>query len=519
MKKIKFLIASMLGAIALVFACVLGTRVNATVDSTDNTKASWNRSDRADILQSNKASGVTYSTASSWNDCSTFDIKNTIILIPVPQSSEGTIYIKSTQTNASKKVTLLSSSGSNTTTTVEMNKNEEESASFDSGNIINHNNSGKYYIGFTDSGTDCKIDTIRIVLETGAYVSQVELSYYLKGSDSSFYSIKINSGSSYTPLAYKWGYDITGYYTDSNCSTEWNNSSAINSDTSIYCTFSAWNNKFGDDGYTFPNSSIVDAKNCFGEQISDVTVSLTNSIYVLSQKVSFTTQTIDEEVFNVFKVDKPGVENGAVSKTIIVNATEAGVLKIEANGNNNERSVSLYPTALKSGELDSAINTSEDKTVKKGKGIVNIIIPAAGSYCIGFSGSANVFSLEFTPYISNSATTTVDVEKSGDEVRFITTVSGVEIANIKSLELVLWKNEVLDENKNANNLQMTTLYTSVINASKTYAGGTNIYYGIVKISDVSKLKTRSINTLCFNVIVTFQDNSTKSMDNNLEFDL
>lgn len=72
MKKIKFLIASMIGAIALVFACVIGTRVNAATGSyVDNTYDSdadntgWTYTD------------VSTSTVSTWDDISVGQLPST----------------------------------------------------------------------------------------------------------------------------------------------------------------------------------------------------------------------------------------------------------------------------------------------------------------------------------------------------------------------------------------------------------------------------------------------------------
>ena len=129
-------------------------------------------------------------------------------------------------------------------------------------------------------------------------------------------------------------------------------------------------------------------------------------------------------------------------------------------------------------------------------------------------GEDRLIRIDFIDPIADDATISVDAEKNSDstELRFITTLEGVELSKVQSIELVLWKDSVADSNKNKGHLLMTSVYSSISNAdpSSSYAGGTNIYYGIVKISDADNF-VGSITTIYFNTIVTYTDGSTASM--------
>lgn len=588
MKKIKFLIASMLGAIALVFACVLGTNVNAADLQISFTSNAYNSA----VLKTTSAGSATISNVSNgevngWyiptavsnvsvpseyyvsfasassgkitkignatNDAqvanipSKFKANITIsssnvngyvcAMSPIDGLDKITFTINNTKTKSGETFVLVTSDGTNyykigdtletaslnLTKTITLNQLNE---------VLEANN-------VTGASTNTKIGYA--VILTAANKSNIctdtwNTTYYKTiQTDATTYDVKFYdvNNNELTDLAKTiaenekvsqpsaptiFGKQLKHWAVGSAAGAAYNFSQAVTSDLNLYAVYEDYET----DNYSLTVSYMKYAGDYYGTSNITADKPLTPTKYtfvygdVNKNYFASDTKSVGSYGNSTYAIKLAGSVQTNGGSSLNINLDKVGKFTIYArSGSDTARKIRFYTPGTQNAAFESADTVTNDNAVQS----VTVDVTSTGEYNIGSNGGVYIYAIIFTPYISNDATTTVDVEKSGDEVRFITTVSGVEIANIKSLELVLWKNEVLDENKNANNLQMTTLYTSVINATKTYNGGTNIYYGIVKIYDVSNLKARSINKLCFNVIVTFQDNSTKSMDNALEFEI
>lgn len=104
MKKIKLFIASMLGAIALVFACVLGTRVNAYTEDIEiqyTALTAWAPS--TPKIYSDDVNGITITSGKRLQSKSTGDV----------QDSEGNNYSNAGQLDNGNTLTITTSSKSN----------------------------------------------------------------------------------------------------------------------------------------------------------------------------------------------------------------------------------------------------------------------------------------------------------------------------------------------------------------------------------------------------------------------
>ncbi len=552
MKKIKFLIASMLGAIALVFACVLGTKVNALTNQTTYDTTHDYSISIGSLVTAYSSYGSVHSGAAQTvtNDIVAFGgnynwYDESITAHVSPTNNTGCTFNSFTVPTSSRSVTFKVPSGQSQISVevylLAMNK---------AGNDHNYSLKTSGTLACTiSSGTasNLKLDGTEATLSAIAgdtTVHKVTFNY------SANVTMSVASGLAVVGIAADnvavSGHVITYY--DSDKTTTLGTSSAENGETTtaianpkapIGKTFDKWLKVSDDKAFDF-SSAITSDLSLYASYKTDpnyvvgdgytLDSALLGALYGQGYTSKFESTTTLPDTHFAILLNTTIVEVSGTPKTyhlntggggdntkrgISITTTGAGTITFIADGNGSDRVATISKMVNSTNTDQQTYNLSKNDSTTE----YTFTVEAAGTYYLYGAGTINIYSIEFALYISNDATTTVDVEKSGDEVRFITTVSGVEIANIKSLELVLWKNEVLDENKNANNLQMTTLYTSVINATKTYNGGTNIYYGIVKISGTDKLKARSITKLCFNVIVTFQDNSTKSMDNNLEFTL
>lgn len=185
MKKIKFLIASMLGAIALVFACVLGTRVNATTyndygtytdTNGDLTEQHWSfptsgystkSLSNNDIL---KGGIIVNGVGSSSNHLQAgyLSLKSgMILLIPVLDNSTGIVTVTATSGNTSRYLDLNNGGvgSSDHSSVVDGDTKTYMNTSGRSiryhSNQITKNDNGSF-LSFTAGGGECKVGSIVI---------------------------------------------------------------------------------------------------------------------------------------------------------------------------------------------------------------------------------------------------------------------------------------------------------------------------------------------------------------------
>lgn len=212
MKKIKFLITSMLGAIALVFACVLGTRVNAANNTTNgsyvvsNNKktATWNFSDNVptsnfDISNGNGIQGIINTSSNPVTYKSSdkalslpiqADNVSANIHIPVPSAeSAGTISFTASQDKSARTMYLMHG---DTKTDKSVSLAKSTSFTFTKDDLTLYNE--HYYVRFdsiqdlTDNNKgDIKWKTISITLSSDDQfsVKQYTVTYDVDGETTS----------------------------------------------------------------------------------------------------------------------------------------------------------------------------------------------------------------------------------------------------------------------------------------------------------------------------------------------
>lgn len=115
----------------------------------------------------------------------------------------------------------------------------------------------------------------------------------------------------------------------------------------------------------------------------------------------------------------------------------------------------------------------------------------------------NVKVVENVDNIAKNALVNIDAEMNTDKsvLRLITTISGVELASIEKIELILLKDGVATKDP----VYVSTVYTSVSGAADLYEEGTNTYFGITKISKAQSIKN---SVITMNVVVTFTGDVT-----------
>ncbi|MBQ7640832.1 MAG: InlB B-repeat-containing protein [Acholeplasmatales bacterium] len=529
MKKIKFLIASMLGAIALVFATVFGTRVNAasyeqgnvnvtTTTNTNDTKT-WTFTTGTDITFSNgddlygiyifKGNNKVTMKA---NDClDMYTDKNTsggdggsYIYVPIPEdTTSGSLTVLWTSNNSNRGL-YLTSTGDDTY--VLSNKTTGATVAFDSTNINSDSTYGTYlklYSYASDGKSkENKLASIKAVVVGDSYetvAADVNIDIYDGSTVFSTQTVKEGSYLTYTPT--KLGYVFDGYYTDSGLQTsfDYENTSITSSITTLYAKFTA------DSNYVVASENSLDGTivsymlDKLGTSNLPSEVKVTDTIYTLLTATKMQTSSSVACV----------ATGGAVSttnKSIKIEAPAAGkiVVSMTTQGDSarNAKFINSSSTAITA----SSGNVAWDATAAANYEVRTIEYPveSAGSYYIGGDNGMRIFSIEFVAAMSNGTQAAVQAEKNstGDTVRFIggMLLNDLDLANVQSIELIL----KLDGVATSKQIFLTTCYTSVTGASISCPETKGVYYVIYRVTGVKDLT----GTISKQLKVTFTDGST-----------
>ena len=187
MRKIKLLIASMIGAIALVFACVFGTRVDAdgqygkyTVTNTETVStAVWDFSNADDMPSANvTVKGLTDNTLYGIGGDASKGItlkaseknisnnKTGVLYVPVPSAdAAGTITLLGSSSNSARTLTLAvvtQNEGSTLTDKVYEYSSSAVNITFDSSYITTSGST--YWLKFDPNGEEVKLKKITVAL-------------------------------------------------------------------------------------------------------------------------------------------------------------------------------------------------------------------------------------------------------------------------------------------------------------------------------------------------------------------
>ena len=285
MKKIKFLIAGLFSAIALVFACVVGTRVNAatiefgtvsvsTASYTGDTKT-WGFTTNLPGSNTNIAVGSDINGIVSAKDgvngtkAAVIQIKNSAsngydtypgaeFLVPVPSAdSTGTV----TRTgNASGERFLALGSNNPVALASPMTFNFTSADIETNPTLSNNSNVSGYFLRFIVSGGEAKTYGISVQVKDGTSTyGAADIKYTVTYMDGTT-TLKTDndavegSGISYTPK--KYGYDFEGWYTEAGLSNKIDTKTyEVTSDVTLYAKWTAWSNtSIGE--YTLTNNAI-----------------------------------------------------------------------------------------------------------------------------------------------------------------------------------------------------------------------------------------------------------------------
>lgn len=601
MKKIKLLIASLFGAIALVFACVVGGKVNAetgtyydkTFDSSSS-NTGWTYSDVSSnssfedakntyndstanvsvgklssggIIKSptfaNEASQIAvtvyvgttgssnglpflikgyngddlittvtgYTPKSKVLGCACSDANNTAattgftisntsnqtythFVVTHEQSSKGLCFVEIGYTTTDAVIkTVTSISATNDTAyyvgdTFASSGFEVTATYSDSTNAVLP--SSKYTVSVKDSNNESVTGAFEA---TGSYTATIVLNddntisttcnftvsatytitYYLDGvlehTDS---SAKGGSKITYKPTLVNQGFD--GWYTDSQCTEKLASTFTVSENKSLYA-------KTVPLTYELTNAYIQDNHTEYGTNVlTSDTDYLSNTIFKATTGCQFGTSssTYGSTTYNYLIKTNGSSYNGTNKRTIEFVAPSDGFVTIWVASNSDDgRVVRLYKNNVAVSGCEAGFAAT--------KTIYEIVwnVEAGATYDIGASNGIMFYNVKFTKGMSADTTASVFAEKNtaGDTLRFVGTLTGItDLANISSIELILEKDGVAT----ANQIFLTTCYTSVTGASQTCASADNTYYVVFRITGVKGLT----GTITKQLKLTFTDGST-----------
>ena len=323
----------------------------------------------------------------------------------------------------------------------------------------------------------------------------------------------IQDGDKIDALDNMYAYTFAGYYTDQDYETVFDyENTTITSDITLYAR---WNSLgYFTNDYLLSTTCLNPLATSIGSSTALESDLKVNSIYTIltgckgytSNGGAITTNGGLAVTQKGLKVDLSNVTKGSL------------IVKISCGGNSarNAKLINSGGTAITaySGNVEWPTDSEDWYTVRT----ISYPIDNPGVYYLGGDNSMRIFSVQYTPYITSdtSAEVTAYQNTAKTSLMFVGKLTGItDIANIKSIELVLTKNEVAANQ----NLSLTTCYTSVTYTKSdstedttTYAAATNTYYVIGKITGIDSTIFPDNTAITCKLVVTFTDDSTTTSE-------
>lgn len=526
MRKIKLLIASMIGAIALVFAAVIGTKVFAadavdgtysvtaesfyTYDSTkdpgtkrnpDNITAgifSWTSGTKTNNYADygyKGGSSTSNPTDLSWNHeiivGGTRKITVTIGTLASGQRAECTVY------GYSENKTIKINGVSKTSTTKwEVTSATETITSGTSFDI--------------DLVTNYVLLQIDVVISTNTSSTFYDVNYY--DGENLVHTASVEEGTTTTAYSYsgsRWGYDFV-QWVDSN-DNPFDFDTPIDGDLNLYATYAAWSSSVISDSNTLDLSLMGKGYGIYGNTATgESTYVLTGTIYTVnSGNTCFETTTTTVGDFGTSSAAiKTGGSLNNHKNGISLTVSKAGTLTVWAkNGSSGSRTFALYEDGDTS-KVEASASTSSLAGF-------TLEISKAGTYELGSADGSMWFyyiSFEEEPTIADDVTLAFDAQYNelatadSTKLRFIGTIDGVaysDYANISKIEFSF------TFNGKGRTVEVSRLYKSIVNNETTIkAAGDNKMYVIYQLNNINKTAYQGLALTNCKFTVTFTDDST-----------
>ncbi|MDE7100675.1 MAG: hypothetical protein K2O05_02345, partial [Anaeroplasmataceae bacterium] len=225
----------------------------------------------------------------------------------------------------------------------------------------------------------------------------------------------------YTPSVKMWGFDITGYYTDPECTSEFVNGSKLTEDTSLYVATTAWPSVENPNVLTSEMVGKLNGVYNLGQEEIQLT-----SVYSVLTGCSYNTS-------NSKPVIATGGRGTTSSNAVKIQVTSAGTLTANMIMGSDQRSIKLLDSegnevSVASGnpEWDTTGGSWQERTLTYAL--------EEGTYYLGGSNAVRVFSLEFVPAPAVDAHIYQQEGTNAEGttfVRYITIVNGIDEADLE----------------------------------------------------------------------------------------
>lgn len=516
MRKIKLLIASMIGAIALVFTAIFGgANVNAATYSNDNRTSTWANDSRTGILVQTSApsSGIDYSKAFGDMPSGQVKLQRKIMLIPVPSAAaEGQVSFTADGENNTRFLYLLTYDSTNQAPVYSTNNTkvtytkEVKTINFTTDNVIPRENN--YYVGLATTDD-----------------------YKIAGKDISV-TLTEACGVTYTPTVVKCTvkYDLNGGTYDSKTSIP--DEEDIVAGSTINLPDASKISK-GD-------TVFIGWKNTAGDVISSSTttykVSASTTLTAIFQygAVEKGVYTIDPSVvtdltslayFNIVGSEQVFVDQGTIklnsngSKTsnninIVIPANSTADLTVIGKGGSSS-GTSKYKV-----EFDSATEIAfpeKDTTTVISKNFT-FVNNTEDEKVLYIYRSSNTVRLSYISVTVRDNSTYDNVElnllKQFDDdtnptkLRLIGEIKGVAFDDYSNISSVLIS---MDFNGNHYEKYCYKLYKSVATIDNSLSGGTDTMYTVLTITGIGDYVGKSKKITNIKMTVNYEDGMTKTV--------
>lgn len=532
MRKIKLLIASMVGAIALVFACVLGTRVNAATAAVDGTYTVYANSfyttsstGTSKIACDTQESGIFKFTTTGTNYYYTYGqraslqgktLTNTYTDLAETWADTNEIMMGGGRTLTVTTGTLATGQSATCTVygyadgskTVTINGVQSTPSAYTVTAVTQKVSSGSSFtIGLVTNFVLLQVD---VVISTDTSSTYYDVNFY--DGEEIVHTDSVIEGGKATAFSYagsRWNYNFDKWLDSNDEEFDFANTT-ITSETNLYASYVAWGTDVIADSNTLDLSLMTKGYQIFGTGTSTSNRVLEGTIYtVLKGNTCYasTKTTVGDLGTSTAAIKTAGGLNNhqnGVSFTV----SNPGTLTVWAkNGSDGSRTFGLYK--------DGDTSTAEDTASVSSLAEFTLDISAAGTYELGSTAGSVYFyyiSFEEEPTIADDVTLTFDaqynelVAADSTKLRFIGTIDGVaysDYANISKIEFSF------TFNGKDRTVEVSKLYKSIVNNETTIkAAGDNKMYVIYQLNNINKTAYQGLALTNCKFTVTFTDDST-----------
>lgn len=413
--------------------------------------------------------------------------KTGVLYVPVPSAdAAGTITLLGSSSNSARTLTLAvvtQDEGSTLTNKVYTYSSSAVNITFDSSYITTSGST--YWLKFDPNGQEVKLKKITVALTSSTQYAATAATHVvtIKDGDTTIKTFDVDDGDSFDKPISIWGYSSVSLYTNAGLTDAYTDA-AITADTTLWVSKTVDTTDYG---YNLTTSMINKLSGVYNTSTEDIEIT---DYY--TKKVSAVATTSYLQLKNT------------EAQSLVINVPSGGLnITVSCStGGSSDRNIYLYKTTFGENEVTAftTVLPNADYTARN----VSTTLEE-GTYYLAGSDNIRVYSItmtEITLADNVEATTAAYQNSDKSALKIIGTISGIEdLADIKSIELVLLKNDV--ETKNP--IFLTTCFTSV---KDIYTASEGTYYTIFRITGITAAAMPDGTVIKHQIIVTFTDDSS-----------